>query len=123
MSAVFDESGEMDLAKALAAEMGRDIQFQQRAFINLLSDLERGDIDLHWSPIFTLPRRRLAIPAIVSAGLPSGAIAGRIPCSQSPTWRSLPFIGGPAFAICALSTIRTVSGASRMPSCASATAS
>ena len=58
-----------------------------------------------------LPSRAnaIAIPAAVSVLIASGAAAGRIPLARSPMCRSLPFIGGPAFAICADSTIRTVS--------------
>ena len=48
----------------------------------------------------------------------SGADAGRIPQAKSPTCRSLPSMGGPALAICADSTIRTVSGDGRIASAA-----
>jgi hypothetical protein len=57
----------------------------------------------------------IAIPAAVIVLIASGADAGRMPRDKSPTWRSLPFIGGPDFAICADSTIRTVSPVGRMP--------
>ena len=46
----------------------------------------------------------------------SGADAGRIPQARSPTCRSLPSIGGPALAICADSTMRTVSASGRIAS-------
>ncbi len=48
------------------------------------------------------------MPAIVMVLMASGADAGRMPDEKSPTCRSLPFIGGPAFAICADNTMRTV---------------
>ena len=48
------------------------------------------------------------MPAIVIVLMASGADAGRIPEARSPMCRSRPFIGGPAFAICADSTILTV---------------
>ena len=53
-------------------------------------------------------------PAIVSAPLASGAIAGSSPLPKSPVWRSLPFIGGPAFPICADRARRIVSGSVRI---------
>ena len=59
-----------------------------------------------------LPSRAnaIAMPAIVSVLMPSGAAAGRMPQLKSPMCRSLPFIGGPSLPICAFSTIRTVAG-------------
>ncbi len=50
-----------------------------------------------------------AIPATVSVLMASGAAAGRMPYAKAPMCRSLPSIGGPAFPICAESTMRTVS--------------
>jgi polar amino acid transport system substrate-binding protein len=47
---------EMDLAQALAAEIGRPIEFQQRSFVNLLSDLERGDIDIAMNGLEIVPQ-------------------------------------------------------------------
>ena len=63
-----------------------------------------------------LPSRAnaIAMPAIVSAPLASGAIAGSSPPPKSPVWRSLPFIGGPAFPICADRARRIVSGSVRI---------
>ncbi len=48
---------EVDLAKALAEEIGRPIQFTQRQFDNLLADLERRDIDLAMNGLEILPER------------------------------------------------------------------
>jgi len=62
--------------------------------------------------------KAIAMPAMVRLEIPSGADAGRIPHSKSPTWRSLPSMGGPALPICALNTMRAVSGALRMASTA-----
>ncbi len=41
-----------------------------------------------------------------------------MPQSKSPTWRSLPSIGEPAFPICAQRVSRTVSASGRMASAA-----
>ena len=51
-----------------------------------------------------------AMPAMVSVAMVSGAAGGKMPHPRSPTFRSLPSDGGPALAICAFSTIRTVAG-------------
>ena len=59
-----------------------------------------------------------AIPASVNVAIASGAAAGRMPWAKSPACRSLPSIGGPALAICADSTMRTVSGVGRIASAA-----
>jgi polar amino acid transport system substrate-binding protein len=48
---------EMDLAQALAKEIGRAVEFHQRSFVNLLSDLERGDIDIAMNGLEILPER------------------------------------------------------------------
>jgi polar amino acid transport system substrate-binding protein len=48
---------EMDLAQALAKEIGRPIEFHQRSFVNLLADLQRGDIDLAMNGLEILPER------------------------------------------------------------------
>ncbi len=58
------------------------------------------------------------MPATVRLLTDSGAEAGRMPQSKSPTWRSRPSIGGPAFAICPFSTIRIVVESGRMASAA-----
>ena len=58
----------------------------------------------------------IAMPAIDSVLIDSGAAAGRMPHSKSPMCRSLPLIGGPSLPICALSTIRTVAGSGRIAS-------
>ena len=54
--------------------------------------------------------KAIAIPAIDIVLIASGAVAGSTPEAKSPTCRSLPYIGGPALAICAESTIRTMAG-------------
>ena len=48
---------EMDIANALAKAMGRPIQFVKRSYESLLSDLERGDIDLAMNGIEIFPER------------------------------------------------------------------
>jgi len=48
---------EMDLAKALAEEIGRPIEFKQRQFDSLLADLERGDIDIAMNGLEITPKR------------------------------------------------------------------
>jgi polar amino acid transport system substrate-binding protein len=48
---------EMDIANALAKAMGRPIQFVKRSYESLLSDLERGDIDIAMNGIEILPER------------------------------------------------------------------
>jgi polar amino acid transport system substrate-binding protein len=48
---------EMDMAHALAKEMGREIKFVSRQFDNLFSDLERGDIDIAMNGLEILPER------------------------------------------------------------------
>lgn len=48
---------EVDLAAALAREMGRPIEFQQRKFDSLLNDVERGDIDFAMNGLEILPDR------------------------------------------------------------------
>ena len=50
------------------------------------------------------------MPAIDIVLIDSGAVAGRMPHSQSPMCRSFPFIGGPCLAIWALSTMRIGAG-------------
>ena len=51
-----------------------------------------------------------------ACAIASGAAAGRMPQSKSPTCRSLPSIGGPALPICAFRTMRTVSASGRIAS-------
>jgi polar amino acid transport system substrate-binding protein len=46
---------EVDLADALARELGRPIEFQQRNFDSLLSDVERGDIDFAMNGLEIVP--------------------------------------------------------------------
>ena len=58
----------------------------------------------------------IAIPAMVSVAVVSGAAGGRMPHAKSPMWRSLPSSGAPTLPICALRTIFTVSGSGRMAS-------
>ncbi|HEX3314356.1 MAG TPA: ABC transporter permease subunit, partial [Gemmataceae bacterium] len=48
---------EKDIADALARELGRPIEFEQRKFENLLPDLDRGDIDLVMNGFEILPER------------------------------------------------------------------
>lgn len=48
---------EVDLAQALSKQLGRPIVFQKRAYENLISDVERGDIDLAMNGIEILPER------------------------------------------------------------------
>ena len=48
---------EYELAMALAREMGRPIEFKQRAFESLIADVERGDVDLAMNGIEILPER------------------------------------------------------------------
>jgi polar amino acid transport system substrate-binding protein len=48
---------EVDIAEALARELERPIEFEQRKFENLLLDLDRGDIDLAMNGIEVLPDR------------------------------------------------------------------
>ncbi len=47
---------EVDLAEALSRELGRPIQFQKRAFDSLISDVERGDIDLAMNGLEIVPK-------------------------------------------------------------------
>jgi polar amino acid transport system substrate-binding protein len=49
---------EVDLANALARELGRPIEFVQKDFKNLLLDLNRGDIDLAMNGLEVTPDRR-----------------------------------------------------------------
>ena len=56
----------------------------------------------------------IAIPAMVNVAVVSGAAGGRMPLAKSPMCRSLPSSGAPTFPICALRTMRTVSGSGRM---------
>lgn len=49
---------EVDLAEALAKELGRPIEFEQRAYINLVSDLRRNDIDLAMNGLEVTPDRQ-----------------------------------------------------------------
>ncbi len=56
----------------------------------------------------------MAMPAMVSVAMPSGAAGGTIPHEKSPTFRSFPSRGGPSFAICAFRTIRTVADSGRI---------
>jgi polar amino acid transport system substrate-binding protein len=46
---------EVDLAAALSREMGRPIEFRQRAFNSLFDDVVRGDIDLAMNGLEILP--------------------------------------------------------------------
>ncbi len=48
---------EMDIANALAKVLARPITFVKRSYESLLSDLERGDIDLAMNGIEILPER------------------------------------------------------------------
>jgi polar amino acid transport system substrate-binding protein len=48
---------EMDLIKALAKEIGRPIVFEQRTYESLLTDLERGDIDIAMNGLEITPKR------------------------------------------------------------------
>jgi polar amino acid transport system substrate-binding protein len=48
---------EMDLARALEKELGREIQFIKRSYESLFSDLERGDIDIAMNGLEILPDR------------------------------------------------------------------
>ena len=61
-------------------------------------------------------QKAIAIPAIVSVEVASGAAGGRIPHPKSPMCRSFPPSGGPIFPICALRTIRTESVSGRIAS-------
>ncbi len=56
----------------------------------------------------------MAIPAMVSEPVASGAAAGSTPHSKSPVCRSLPRIGGPALPICARRIVATASSSPRM---------
>lgn len=49
---------EVDLAKALARELGRPIQFRQYQFHSLVSGLQRGDFDLAMNGLEVTPDRR-----------------------------------------------------------------
>ena len=49
---------EVDLAKALARELGRPIQFKQYQFHSLVSGLQRGDFDLAMNGLEVTPDRR-----------------------------------------------------------------
>src|SRR5437016_191747 len=48
---------EMDLAHALERVLGREIKFVKRSYESLLSDLERGDIDIAMNGLEILPER------------------------------------------------------------------
>src|SRR5437763_493279 len=48
---------EMDLARALEKELGRQIKFVKRTYESLFSDLERGDIDIAMNGLEILPER------------------------------------------------------------------
>jgi polar amino acid transport system substrate-binding protein len=48
---------EMDLARALEKELGREIRFVKRSYESLFSDLERGDIDIAMNGLEILPER------------------------------------------------------------------
>jgi polar amino acid transport system substrate-binding protein len=52
---------EVDLASALARELGRPIQFVQKDFKNLILDLNRGDIDLAMNGLEVTPDRRTKV--------------------------------------------------------------
>ena len=49
---------EKDIADALARELGRPVEFEQRKFENLLPDLDRDDIDLIMNGFEVLPERK-----------------------------------------------------------------
>jgi polar amino acid transport system substrate-binding protein len=49
---------EVDLAAALAKELGRPMEFQQHEFKNLINDLHRGDIDLAMNGLEITPDRQ-----------------------------------------------------------------
>ena len=51
----------------------------------------------------------MAMPAIESEPMASGAVAGSTPQPKSPVCKSLPNIGGPSLPICAVITFRTAS--------------
>ncbi len=48
---------EMDLARALADKMGREIKFVKRSYESLFADLDRGDIDLAMNGLEIVPER------------------------------------------------------------------
>jgi polar amino acid transport system substrate-binding protein len=52
---------EVDLANALARELGRPIEFVQKDFKNLILDLNRGDIDLAMNGLEVTPDRRTKV--------------------------------------------------------------
>jgi polar amino acid transport system substrate-binding protein len=52
---------EVDLANALAKDLGRPIEFVQKDFKNLLLDLKRGDIDLAMNGLEVTPDRRAKV--------------------------------------------------------------
>jgi polar amino acid transport system substrate-binding protein len=52
---------ELELASALARELGRPIEFVQKDFKNLLLDLNRGDIDLAMNGLEVTPDRKTRV--------------------------------------------------------------
>jgi ABC-type amino acid transport substrate-binding protein len=48
---------EMDLAKALARQMGRPIQFKQHKWVTLLQGLEKGEMDIAMNGVEIMPER------------------------------------------------------------------
>ncbi len=52
---------EVDLTEALSKELGRPIEFSQRAFINLVNDLKRRDIDLAMNGLEVTPDREKVV--------------------------------------------------------------
>lgn len=52
---------EVDLADALAKEMGRPIEFKQYEFTNLIQGLQRGDIDLAMNGLEVTPDRQTQV--------------------------------------------------------------
>src|SRR5207302_8021730 len=48
---------EMDLARALEKELGREIKFIKRGYESLFSVVERGDIDIAMNGLEILPER------------------------------------------------------------------
>lgn len=48
---------EVDLAEAIAREIGRPIRLEKRSFENLIADVERGDVDLAMNGLEILPER------------------------------------------------------------------
>jgi polar amino acid transport system substrate-binding protein len=52
---------EEDLAKALAKELGRPVEFVQKDFKNLLLDLNRGDIDFAMNGLEVTPDRKAKV--------------------------------------------------------------